>query len=284
MFKASFYISLFVMLFSTLSFQWPVKKSFLTSTFGESRADHFHDGVDLISQDKNIYSVEFGKVLYEWNRFYFPQENYWGGGNYKIIKHKNNIVSVYMHMKDGMFRKKEYNADDVVGQIGNTGHSFGAHLHFSLLDLDKRISLNPMLYLPKYSDKESPKVLSYALKINNEYTYLRNESNIRLTKHYPLLIDVKDSVTKRERLGVYKLIVKANGKEVFSEVYDKLQYSKSGLINNSKIFSRHFDEKGYYRIENIRYKNGINIIDVTAYDFNGNSTHDTFKVNVTLDL
>ena len=58
-----FYCSIMFLVFFNLSFanfnfQWPLKEGLITSTFGESRADHFHDGVDIVSANKNIYPVE----------------------------------------------------------------------------------------------------------------------------------------------------------------------------------------------------------------------------------
>ena len=91
--------SLFVLAFSNVSFRWPLNNPVLTSTYGESRADHFHDGMDFISSDSRVFPVKEGKLLYAWNRSLFPLENYWGGGNYKIIKHDDEYVSYYMHLQ-----------------------------------------------------------------------------------------------------------------------------------------------------------------------------------------
>jgi len=267
-----------------MSFQWPVKNSILTSTFGESRADHFHDGIDLVSSQNDVYPVQSGDVLFEWNRTIFPLENYWGGGNYKIIKHSNNLVSVYMHLHDGFNFKGRYGENDIIGEIGNTGHSFGRHLHFSILDISKKVSINPMLYLPQFTDKEPPKVTGYLVNINGKYVRLRKNSNIRLTQNYPILLEIKDSATKKEKFGIYKLDIILNGQKVASKTYDRLEYSSRGLTNHNELFSDHFDEKGFYKIGGIKYKNGLNRIEVTAIDYSGNKINDVFDISVTLDF
>ena len=52
------YLVYFVIIFLSIlltSFKWPIKNGKITSTFGESRGDHFHDGVDMIVNDFNSY-------------------------------------------------------------------------------------------------------------------------------------------------------------------------------------------------------------------------------------
>ena len=113
-------LSIIVLALSCVSFRWPLNNPVLTSTFGESRADHFHDGMDFVSSDSRVFPVERGRLVYAWNRSLFPLDNYWGGGNYKIIKHDENTVSVYMHLQDGEGLDREYTENDVIGHVGNT--------------------------------------------------------------------------------------------------------------------------------------------------------------------
>ena len=139
-------ISLIVLSFYNISFKWPLNNGKLTSTFGESRWDHFHDGIDMISVDKRIFPIDSGNLLFFWDRQIFPFENYPGAGNYKIIKHSEDIYSVYMHLADGVSLKRIYTRDDPIAIIGNSGRSFADHLHFSILD-KKRINRNITLLI-----------------------------------------------------------------------------------------------------------------------------------------
>jgi murein DD-endopeptidase MepM/ murein hydrolase activator NlpD len=62
----------------------------------------------------------------------------WAAGNHIMIEHSENEHSACLHLRTGSVRMKE---GDVVrrGQhiadVGNTGDSFGAHLHFQIMDL-----------------------------------------------------------------------------------------------------------------------------------------------------
>jgi hypothetical protein len=278
--------SILVLVFSNLSFNWPVnvKDSIITSTFGESREDHFHDGVDIICPNDNFHPIEKGTLLYTWNRSLFPLENYWGGGNYKVIAHGDGSLAIYMHLQDVENLKLDYNESDIVGLIGNTGHSFGRHLHFSILDPDKRESTNPLKQLPSYSDVKAPEIMNFYIRIDDRYIRLNDKSDIRLTKHYPLLIEIRDTFKGDENLGLYNIKVSLNGKTVADYTFDKINHSADGLMMNNKIFADIFDDKGYYKIKNIIYKEGINQFSIIASDFNGNISEKDFTVNIRLDM
>ena len=275
--------SIIVLVLSNLSFNWPVKDGIITSTFGESRSDHFHDGLDMVSLGDDVYPVKSGTLLYTWNRSLFPLENYWGGGNYKVISHSDNLISIYMHLQDVENLRQDYGESDIIGLIGNTGHSYGKHIHFSILDLEKRESINPLKVLSTYSDNKSPEIMNFFIRIENRYIRLNDKSDIRLTRHYPLLVEVKDTVKGNERLGLYNFKALLNGKEIADYTFDKIDYSTDGLLLNNKLFIDVFDEKGYYKIKDIVYKEGINNFSIIVSDFNGNKSEKDFTVNVKLD-
>jgi len=267
-----------------LSFRWPLENARLTSTFGESRGDHYHDGIDLVCADDKIYPLESGKLLYYWEKSIFPTENSPGGGNYMIIKHDRDIYSIYMHLLDGISEKQSYNKGDVIGMVGNSGHSFSKHLHFSVLDSTKRESLNPLGLLPGYEDKRGPEINDMYLRIGEKYIMIRNNADIRLTKHYPLLIKIIDTVSGREKLGVYRLRARFNNNIIEDVIFNKIQYSKDGLAVNSKSFDQLFDEKGLYKLSGLRYNEGVNSLEITAVDFAGNKSEKVFTFNVKLDM
>lgn len=277
-------ISIILLALSNVSFRWPVDNARLTSTFGESRADHFHDGIDMISDSDKVYPVNKGRLVFSWNKSMFPLENYWGGGNYKIVKHDGSMHSIYMHLQDGDDLKPSYEENEILGYIGDTGHSYGKHIHFSLLDNVKRESFNPFSTLPHYDDNKAPVIMNFFVKINDRYTLLRENSSIRLTKHYPLLVEINDTVTGKEKLGIYKISAIFNGKDVLNSQYNSLSYSENGLTLNRYIFNEIADEKGYYVISGITFVEGINTITVTASDFNGNTSEKNFNIDVHLDI
>lgn len=58
-----------------------------------------------------------------------------GAGNKVVIKHPNNIYSIYMHLKKNSIIVKKGDIvvnGQVIGEMGNSGNSSGRHLHFQL--------------------------------------------------------------------------------------------------------------------------------------------------------
>ena len=277
-------ISLLILACFNLSFRWPLSDSILTATFGESRGDHFHDGVDMIGTKPDVYPVCPGNLLFTWNRFFFPLDNYWGGGNYKLISHEKNLLSVYMHLEDGDDLRTVYSETDILGYFGNTGHSYGKHIHFSLLDQTNKESINPFLNLPGYNDTRAPEILYFYVRIGDRYVRLNENSDIRLTQHYPLLIEIRDTITGRENLGIYKLKAVINGKEILNTEFSRIGIGEKGLTIDKIPFNNIFDEKGYYKVSGIQYREGLNCIEIYASDFNGNTSDKIFNINIDLDM
>ena len=73
-------------------------------------------------------------------------------GNYVVINHGNNLKSVYGSLGDNVSVKVGQNVSkgDVIGTAGKTAHSelsAGTHLHFEMLDNDKKIDPSGYLML-----------------------------------------------------------------------------------------------------------------------------------------
>jgi hypothetical protein len=282
--RAVLHISLIIIALSFASFRWPVGSGTITSTFCESRWDHFHDGIDITSFDGKVYPVEPGTLLYYWDKTLFPLDNYPGGGNYKILAHRNGLYSVYMHLENGMSSKKIYIAEDTVGIMGDTGHSGAKHVHFSIGNAAASTSMNPLKLLPPHDDTRPPIISEMAFHIGDKYVIVRDKANIRLTKHYPLLLKVTDSMQGRESLGIYKMSVLFNGRKVYDKEFASLSSSKGAFSVQGKGFDSLFDRKGYYKVEGLVYAEGENVVHVTAADFSGNTTEAEFTFVVHLDM
>jgi hypothetical protein len=60
-------------------------------------------------------------------------------GNYIIIKHLEGVYSLYAHLSANSIcvEKGQFvHEGDLLGKVGNTGHSLCPHLHFQLMNID----------------------------------------------------------------------------------------------------------------------------------------------------
>lgn len=91
-------------------------------------SSRWHYGVDLANGcGAAIYAAQSGTVDYAG-----PNGGY---GNYIRIQHGNGIASGYAHIRDWgiLVRRGQWvNSGQVIGYAGNTGGSFGCHLHFEV--------------------------------------------------------------------------------------------------------------------------------------------------------
>ena len=117
---------------------WPVNGP-ITGVFGEARPGHMHAGLDIAAPSGTpIRAADGGRVALA---------AFTGGyGNYTCVQHTASMSTCYAHQsRFGTSSGASVRQGQVIGYVGNTGHSFGAHLHFEV-----RINgspVNPMGYL-----------------------------------------------------------------------------------------------------------------------------------------
>ena len=103
------------------------------------RATKFHNGIDLVANYENVYSVLDGIVT----------ETGWdnnGGGNYIKVNHFNRFETAYLHLSEIYYRVGEFvKAGFIIAKSGNSGNSTGPHLHFSVKEFGQNI--NPTHFL-----------------------------------------------------------------------------------------------------------------------------------------
>jgi murein DD-endopeptidase MepM/ murein hydrolase activator NlpD len=119
---------------------WPVNGTF-TSPFGY-RWGRLHAGIDIAApQGTPIRAARAGRVV-----LMQPVAASGGYGNYTCVQHTSTMSTCYAHqVRFGTSMGASVRQGQVIGYVGNTGHSFGAHLHFEV-----RINgqpTNPMNYL-----------------------------------------------------------------------------------------------------------------------------------------
>ena len=107
-------------------FHWPTPVSARASSHFGPRRRRFHYGLDLAQPTgEPIYAAFDGTVrISKYNRSY---------GNLVIIHHPNGLETYYAHMsKRHVQPGQQVKAGDVIGLCGNTGRSYGSHLHFEI--------------------------------------------------------------------------------------------------------------------------------------------------------
>jgi murein DD-endopeptidase MepM/ murein hydrolase activator NlpD len=64
-----------------------------------------------------------------------------------IIKHAENMVTIYAHNKENLVKEGDRVArGQVIANVGQTGRADGPHLHFEVRQKDR--PKNPLFYLP----------------------------------------------------------------------------------------------------------------------------------------
>jgi murein DD-endopeptidase MepM/ murein hydrolase activator NlpD len=120
-------------------------KGYITSRFGTrvhpiEGEEKFHTGIDIAAPyGSPVYATASGKVIR-------ARKTYSGKGNYVMIKHINNLITVYLHLsriivKEGEFVKK----GEIIGYIGTSGLATGPHLHYEVLFNGKPI--DPLIFI-----------------------------------------------------------------------------------------------------------------------------------------
>ena len=117
---------------NTTYWAWPTVKPFRRSdSFGWrilNGQPNFHKGIDITgTAKKDIYAIQSGKVI-------DASKGYNGGfGNVVKIDHGNGYVSIYAHLSKIMTKKgAQVEKGQLIGYMGNTGLSYGTHLHLGI--------------------------------------------------------------------------------------------------------------------------------------------------------
>lgn len=219
-----------------------------SANFGEMRSNHFHSGIDFKTdgvEGKPVVAVADGYV----SRIFFSPSGY---GRALYVCHPNGTTSVYAHLRSfrpdmeawlrsEQQRLKQNRVDlycdstlfrvvrgEEIGRSGNSGTSFGPHLHFEIRDNNTGKTLNTMasgVYRPK--DKIPPylfrvhyvevdtvrgvpvhsPVKSYEVeKIDKEHYRLKSKEALPVGRNGYFMLeasDRKDEVSNT--FGVYRL-------------------------------------------------------------------------------
>jgi hypothetical protein len=252
-----------------IDFHSPIDAPFdLSGTFGEFRS-RFHTGIDFKSrgvQGQKIFSIEDGFV----SRI---EVNNYGYGKVIYIDHPNGYTSVYAHLrnfspelnkyiKSELYKSKTNSIKkfpkkneltirkgSVIGYSGNTGRSFGPHLHFEIRETENQNALNPLMFNYKYIDKERP--IIRGLYIINEDKSLVRKLPVR--KKISKLNDstyISDLIEYNGKIGIGLDIYDIQYKNLYNQngIYKVELFIDSILSYSYKMYKIKFSENHYKKI------------------------------------
>ena len=257
----------------------------LSGTFAEIRSSHFHAGIDIKTKGKQglpVKAVSNGRV----SRIRIATSGY---GKAIYIDHPDFKTSVYAHLKKfsskiekyikaAQYEKESYivqkfprkdallvEIGEVIGYSGNTGDSFGPHLHFEIRDSKNQHPLNPLLFDFNVKDNLRPQLQRFFLynEDRNDVIFKTKSANLERVNDSvyktPILyasgrLGVGIQMFDRQDLsynknGIYSMVVNVNGKLTFKYKFDEIDF------NDSKYISLIIDYKNFkenqYRIQKL---------------------------------
>ena len=252
-----------------IDFHTPIDAPFdLSGTFGEFRS-RFHTGIDFKSrgvQGQKIFSIEDGYV----SRI---EVNNYGYGKVIYIDHLNGFTSVYAHLKNFNSELDEYikselykskrnsikkfpktnqlriNKGEVIGYSGNTGRSFGPHLHFEIRDTKSQDAINPLMFNYSYKDDERPIIRGLYI-INENNSLVRNSPIRKKVKKINDSTYTVDDFEYNGKIGIGLDIYDIQYKNLYNQngVYKVELFIDSILKYSYKMDKIKFSENHYKKI------------------------------------
>ncbi len=261
-------LSLSLTSFSQTSSKWvapldiPIQ---LSGTFGEFRNNHFHAGLDIRTQGRQGLSVK--SVRSGWVRRVRISVSGYGKALY--IDHPDGTTSVYAHLKkfapkiEAYVKEKQYQkesftiqlfpkinelpieAGEIIAYSGNTGGSYGPHLHFEMRETKGQLPINAMRYPLDIEDTLRPQIQNFYLYNSispfgsrKEYPLLRKNDSVYTTAGISASGKVNVGVRLFDRQnrsynknGIYSASVRLNGIEYFSYQMDRMSFTDAKYIN-----------------------------------------------------
>lgn len=256
----------------------------VTGSFAEIRSNHFHSGIDFKTQKREgvpLLAVADGYI----SRIKVSPV---GFGNALYIDHPNGFTSVYGHLQkynntistylfNKQYEKRSFAVDlfpardqdtlwvrkgDIIGYSGNSGTSFGAHLHFEIRNTATERILNPFLfgltnndfYYPYFdllkvypmndqsSIGRSAESVQYDVRETGPGQYrLSRTDTLSLWGNFAFGVQAFDYMYSREdRNGFYGIRMKLDNNLFFSMQCDSFAFDETKYINACIDYSANY--------------------------------------------
>lgn len=242
----------------------------LSGTFGELRTNHFHGGLDIKSLHQRsgdpVYAAAEGYI----SRIKIDEFGY---GNMLQIDHPDGFTTLYGHLdhftdeiqdyiKEQQYLQKSFEVElnpgpdkfpvkqmQQIGYMGNTGSSYGAHLHFEIRHTNDQTPVNPLHFGFENADHHAPviqQLIVYELNEQGEIVNSRmmqpklsTESNYIFENPIELpsakvgfalrTYDTEDGQDNKN--GIYSIQCKSGGEPGFAFTLDEIPFEKSRYLN-----------------------------------------------------
>ena len=305
----------------------------LSGNFGELRSNHFHAGIDFKTQGA------VGRPILAPADGYVSRATVTAGGYGRAIyvTHDNGYMTVYGHLDsflkpiaervreqqyndgyfavDVSFEKDEYpvSRGDVIAFAGNSGYSFGPHLHFEVRANGGTQLVSPMrFYLERLTDTKAPRVQAVALTpregegvveggastVTRKVVHSSLRDTLQAWGRVGLSVqcdDIMDNTSNK--YGVYSIELYVDDSLRFSSRMDGYALADTRLINAWSDYERFFERGEWflrsYILENNplpllaadRNRGWIDVDEERIYnvkyriaDFHGNTTFCKFAI------
>lgn len=245
----------------TPPFDFPL---YLSGNFGELRSNHFHGGLDFKTQGVS------GKKVLALADGYISRIRVTHGSGYVLdVCYDNGYSTINRHLSGFMEpvarrveelqyanesweiaivpEKDEYRVKtgQQIAWSGNTGYSFGPHLHLDVFEEATGDYIDPLPFFKKYlKDTTAPKATGFMLfpqmergVVNHKSTPqafgLNEKDTIRAWGVVGAAIRAYDHMNEvNNRYGVYTVILEVDGEEVFRSVVDRFSEAENRMINS----------------------------------------------------
>ena len=255
-----------------------------SANFGEMRPNHFHSGVDIKTdgvEGKPVAATADGYIA----RIVVSPSGY---GRALYVVHPEGTMSVYGHLSrfradldslaaDRRYRSKRNSLDiylpegkypvskgEIIALSGNTGNSFGPHLHFEIRDMRDNSTLNLIRQgIIPVRDTIAPRIEAIHYVAVDTVNGVPRHSKPRKIAvkqsgrgRYEIAGEVKAApsgyfiveVTDRKndvynRFGIYRVTQKIDGKNVFEYRADGFRIEESRYCNSVSCYPMQLNAK-----------------------------------------
>lgn len=302
----------------------------LAGNFGEPRPNHFHGGLDFRTEGvegKKVLAISDGYV----SRL---TVGLFGFGNAIYVTHPDGYTSVYCHLqrftprleellKKWQYEHEQYEADvrlspsdcpvaqgQLIAISGNTGHSFGPHLHMEIHDTRTWAMYDPMEFVGAHiNDTVAPQIHGIkAYPVAGQGVFNRT-SQPSILQSQPSSPDTAWGLVgfgiyaddymqgSYNHYGIRLTTLTVDGREVFRSDVNGIPYRKNRMVNSWGDYYHFYKTNHWYMKSFIEPGNTLPIlfadeqrglirfdeerdyhIEYVLSDFFGNTTRRAFTV------